>query len=1022
MSIRRIVSIEQTEWSLAPPRAWVRPRDIDWSWRPPELGAVACLLLDEQHHVATQSVYQRSVRMLLNLSAVQALSQVEIEFDPAAQRLRVHDVAVWRMESDGAWRRREPVQREAFLLRQREQQFEQQMLNGRVSLVALLEDVRVGDAIDLAWTLEPREPLPGLLFTAFHTFAWTVPVGSASVALHLDREHPVQWRLTTPEGQPAPTEDVQADCASWCFERPPVFQPESNVPGSHWAWPVLEVTAWQSWAEVARFICALWAEALSDDLPAIAAEAARLEEGRSTEEAIRAAVRFVQEDVRYLAIDFGHGAGMLPSGAGTVLRRRFGDCKDKSVLLSALLCALGVEARPVLVGTGWREAVARLLPSTACFNHAIVAFGFEGQRYFVDPTVVGQGGDLAHLVAPPYGVALEIDAATEALTELPALAPAEISLTETFTLDRRGKEGAVEQELRATAWFADDIRALLLRQGLPAFAKARAEVLQQHFPALAPDAESTALEDDADDNAICLSTRHGLPTWGRVDRKPPDFFVYGAHGLFLGVEAVDEREQRRLPWALRHPMTVHHRVVVRGKPVRKSKPEYFEVEGPGFLYSCQVRSRRREVSFDYRWETTAREIPADRWGEYCQSRSRALERAGATVATIAPTMAALFRRYAVAIGIVAGLAVAGYRNGERNRVIAEAGGVERAAGKVWDYVKHGDFSQAYELGREIRPHYGNNFDIQAIFAEAAIRTGHLGEAEDALAQARRLKPDDPLPKVLGALMLSVRGDLVQARSRLAQIAAEPGATDPVFLELARVTERIGDRVAARAAWETVLARQPAQPEALFSLAYLMWQGGERTQADTLINGAITAQPARSPVLEGALARYYLATARPRVGLAPAKRATELAPTDPLLARQYAMTLLNAGERSAAVGAAQSMTERFPRNPLAISALAITAATAGEDARAEAAFRSWLDLAGDDPDAHSGYGYFLHRIGRETEARKVLEEATRRFPGSGNLWLNYAVVLEALGESGTAANARSQAARLMTAEQKATLVR
>jgi hypothetical protein len=152
---------------------------------------------------------------LQTLSAVQALGQVEIEFDPAANRLRVHDVAVWRLHPDGRWQRRPALGPEAFLLRQREQQLEQQMLNGRVSLVALLEDVRVGDALELAWTLEPRDTLPGLRFTAFHAFAWTTPVATASVTLHLSREHPLHWRVRVPDGMAAPHEDVTAARVHW---------------------------------------------------------------------------------------------------------------------------------------------------------------------------------------------------------------------------------------------------------------------------------------------------------------------------------------------------------------------------------------------------------------------------------------------------------------------------------------------------------------------------------------------------------------------------------------------------------------------------------------------------------------------------------------------------------------------------------------------------------------------------------------------------------------------------------------
>ena len=39
--------------------------------------------------------------------------------------------------------------------------------------------------------------------------------------------------------------------------------------------------------------------------------------------------------------EVGHGAGLLPSGAGSVLRRRFGDCKDKAVLFITLARRLG---------------------------------------------------------------------------------------------------------------------------------------------------------------------------------------------------------------------------------------------------------------------------------------------------------------------------------------------------------------------------------------------------------------------------------------------------------------------------------------------------------------------------------------------------------------------------------------------------------------------------------------------------------------------------------------------------------
>ncbi|MEO8352220.1 MAG: hypothetical protein ABI680_10860 [Chthoniobacteraceae bacterium] len=118
------------------------------------------------------------------------------------------------------------------------------------------------------------------------------------------------------------------------MENPPVLIAEPNVPSGHWPFPLLEISAWPSWNAVAGFVATLWADALAEGADTIVAEAARLRaETGSAETAARAAITLVQEEIRYLAVDFGHGAGMLPAGAGSVMRRRFGDCKDKTVLL-----------------------------------------------------------------------------------------------------------------------------------------------------------------------------------------------------------------------------------------------------------------------------------------------------------------------------------------------------------------------------------------------------------------------------------------------------------------------------------------------------------------------------------------------------------------------------------------------------------------------------------------------------------------------------------------------------------------
>ena len=55
----------------------------------------------------------------------------------------------------------------------------------------------------------------------------------------------------------------------------------------------------------------------------------------------QAALGLVQDRIRYVALAMGTG-GLVPADAATTWSRRFGDCKGKTVLLLAMLRALGV--------------------------------------------------------------------------------------------------------------------------------------------------------------------------------------------------------------------------------------------------------------------------------------------------------------------------------------------------------------------------------------------------------------------------------------------------------------------------------------------------------------------------------------------------------------------------------------------------------------------------------------------------------------------------------------------------------
>jgi hypothetical protein len=89
-------------------------------------------------------------------------------------------------------------------------------------------------------------------------------------------------------------------------------------------------------------------------------------------EAVSAASRWVQDRIRYAAVEVGEG-GYVPREPEIVVKRLYGDCKDKAFLLMAILARSGVEAIPVLTRGRDDGRIDPEFPSPIQFNHLIVA-------------------------------------------------------------------------------------------------------------------------------------------------------------------------------------------------------------------------------------------------------------------------------------------------------------------------------------------------------------------------------------------------------------------------------------------------------------------------------------------------------------------------------------------------------------------------------------------------------------------------------------------------------------------------
>src|SRR5262249_48297002 len=158
----------------------------------------------------------------------------------------------------------------------------------------------------------------------------------------------VDWRMIGDGAQKLPerTERLRNGVRQLRFEEHlvPSTGAEPLTPADYQPSRLLELSEFTSWDEVAVWANALFQYdgGLDDDLRAVVA---KLRAQPTTEQRVVAALEFVQSEIRYFSVALGESSHR-PTPPPQVLKRRYGDCKDKSLLLMALLKELGIDSNP----------------------------------------------------------------------------------------------------------------------------------------------------------------------------------------------------------------------------------------------------------------------------------------------------------------------------------------------------------------------------------------------------------------------------------------------------------------------------------------------------------------------------------------------------------------------------------------------------------------------------------------------------------------------------------------------------
>ncbi|MES2324250.1 MAG: DUF3857 domain-containing protein [Pseudomonadota bacterium] len=354
-------------------------------------GAFSARLNDVQFRVdATSVVYAHRAFVANEASALGALGQYEVQFQPEYQTVELHSLRILRGATVI-----DKLASASIRFLQRELNLDQGIYSGIVTAAIVTDDVRVGDTLELKYSILGQNPVFAGKF--FEAAQWDSPYAIAlrRVSIDTPATRKIHYKLLGAAGGKGPVPGVSSKAGRTLirFQEKDIPQklPEPYVPADVIAYRYFQFSELENWRDVNQWALRLFsvdqgASNLKDALaPARAAPTREL--------AVARVLEFVQNEIRYLSLSLGENSHR-PYTPDQVLERRYGDCKDKSLLMVSMLRALDIDAMPVLVSTAQRKGLDGMLPSPLLFDHAIVRVLVNGKEYFLDPTRRGQYGAL----------------------------------------------------------------------------------------------------------------------------------------------------------------------------------------------------------------------------------------------------------------------------------------------------------------------------------------------------------------------------------------------------------------------------------------------------------------------------------------------------------------------------------------------------------------------------------------------------------------------------------------------------
>lgn len=574
-------------------------------------------LYDEQINVGTETRYYRSVRQITNETGVQNNSEVTVSFASSYQKLYFHQISIIR---DG--KKIDKLAKADIKVVNEEPGLSEFQIYDYSQAIIILDDVRKGDRLDMEYSLTGFNPIYGK-FDHTIGFASYTPILNHYTSVLMPASRKLLYTEYNKAPQPKITKKDGMTIFDWPVLHVKSYKSEGNTPGWYRDHKYVELSEYNSWEEVAKWATSVMdnhQRSLPDGLTKKIAEWKKAANGSDTRFAEKV-LRFVQDDIRYLGIEVGAYTHQ-PHEPSRTFNNRYGDCKDKALLMATILRSENIPAEMVLVNTTRGEHISEELPSSGTFNHVILRMHIGDETYYVDPTMTQQGGRLHANYLPHYGKGLVVSNSTQTLTDIPYNNNGSTRITETFDI-KYDEPSTLEVTTIYKGRDADNIRGTLSYQSMTSLEESYENYYKNLYTAATLTGE-IGVDDNRQDNILTVTEAYELDSlWEQEDNiEKITIFCRTIYDRLT----TPEKDAPNKPLYLFYPTDIRHDIdlIMPEEWGLSDKPYSFKTDDYSFSFKGSTITPTM-INLQYEFKTFSDHIRPENLSRYQKHREKMLK-------------------------------------------------------------------------------------------------------------------------------------------------------------------------------------------------------------------------------------------------------------------------------------------------------------------------------------------------------------------------------------------------------------